>query len=139
MNTFDVKYYEDIALAYWVERKPVPTEDFRFDRLLKTHLDEVIEERHYVIDFHRDMRCAMFEWGWVILTTHLDSEQTTTCETLISYNGKTATLVHRYRYGPNFNRLQPYDRDDILPIPSTVSLIPCSTQSSCHIPTSEEV
>lgn len=137
MNTFDVKYYEDTALAYWVEH--MPANNFRYDEILESHAGEVIEEYAKVLSFHCDMRCVMFEWGWAIETNRLDSEQTTTVETLISYNGETAVLVHRHRYGPNYDEFQPYDRDSILPVPSVVRLTPCSEQSSYHTPTSAEV
>lgn len=109
---------------------------YSFDQIAHDHRDEIIEYGVKEIDFQRSMRWYMFDWGWVIETCHFDMEQTATIETLISYNGETATLIHRRRFGVNCNEMKPYHRDNILPIPSKVRLLPCSEQSSCPTPAS---
>lgn len=99
-------------------------EKFRFEQVVKDHQDSILEEGERMIDYHRTIRWVMFDWGWVIETSFLDDYQTTTIETLISYNGETAVLIHRFRYGPDYNEMQQYLRDDFFPVPSCVRLLP---------------
>jgi hypothetical protein len=122
-NTFDVKWYEDTALAYWVGERPVPAEKFGYDQVVWDHQGEIIEQTEKTIDSYHTMRVTMFNWGWVIETCWVDEDYTVTLETLISYDGCTATITHRTRYGPNCNR-QAYPRDNHFPIPSIVRLRP---------------
>lgn len=124
MNTFDVKHYEDMALAHWVRQRPVLTGKFTYEQIVWDHQNEIIEQDEITIDFHRSMRWVMFNWGWVIETCHLDEEQTTTIETLVSYNRKSATITHRFRYGPNHDKMKTYQRDDLFPVSSIVRLLP---------------
>jgi len=123
-NVFDVKWYEDTALAHWVRERPVPTEKFEYDQVVWDHQTEIIEEVSKFIDFRHTMRITMFEWGWVIETTHIDEDDTVTMETLISYDGYTATITYRERYGPDHDEMKTYLRDNLLPIPSIVRLQP---------------
>lgn len=124
MNTFDVKHYEDIALAHWVRQKPVPTEKFQYEQIVWDHYDEIVERGEKLLGFLRYMRWVMFDWGWAIETSRLDEENTLIVETLISYNAKTATIVHRYRSGPNHNEMKTYQRDNLFPVSSIVRLLP---------------
>ena len=123
-NTFDVKWYEDSALAHWVRERPVRAEKFGYEHVVLDHQSEIIEQTGKVIDFHRTMRLTMFEWGWAIETCHVDEDHTTTLETLITYDGYTATITHRARFGPNHDEMKTYRRDSLFPIPSIVRLWP---------------
>lgn len=102
----------------------MPARKFEYDQVVWDHQAEIIEEVRKFIDFRHTMRITMFEWGWVIETTHIDEDDTVTMETLISYNGYTATVTHRERYGPDYDEMKTYPRDDLLPIPSIVRLWP---------------
>jgi hypothetical protein len=124
-NTFDVKWYEDQSLAYWVRRKPVPVDEMKFDQIVENHRDQILESGKKTIDFHRSMRWVMFDWGWVIETNHMDGDLTTTVETLVSYTGKTAVLIHRHRFGLYHDEMKPYHRDDVYPIACQVKMMPC--------------
>lgn len=122
MNTFDVKWYEDSALAYWVAQKVIPVNRFQFEQIVEDHQMEIVDGGNKVIDFHRTMRYVMFDWGWVIETCHVDDEGTATIETLISYTGNTATITHRHRCGPNHDEMKAYLRDSEFPVPCVVRL-----------------
>jgi hypothetical protein len=124
-NTFDVKWYEDQSLAYWVRKKPVPVSEMKFDQIVESHRNGILESGNKTIDFHRSMRWVMFDWGWVIETNHIDDELTTTVETLVSYTGDTAVLIHRHRFGLHHNEMKPYQRDDLFPIACRVKMMPC--------------
>ena len=124
-NTFDVKWYEDQSLAYWVRKKPVPVSEMKFDQIVENHTAEIVEEGNKTIDFHRSMRWVMFDWGWVIETNQIDEDLTTTVETLVSYTGKTAVLIHRRRFGLSHHEMKPYQRDDLFPIACQVHMMPC--------------
>jgi hypothetical protein len=124
MYDFKAKYYEDTSLAYWVERLSVANK-FQYEDIVWDHADDIVESGEKAVDFHHYMRWVMFTWGWVIETRHVDDEQTTTVETLVSYNGKTAVITHRERYGPSHTEMKPYPRDNVLPVPSRVRLLSC--------------
>jgi len=124
-NAFDIKWYEVSALAHWVREKPVPAARFEYDKIIEDHQDEILDQAEKYIDAQRSMDITMFEWGWVIETCHVDENHTVTLETLVSYDGYTATITNRTRFGPEHNEMQPYPRDDYLPIPSIVRLWPC--------------
>lgn len=124
-NTFDVKWYEDQSLAYWVRKKPVPVSEMKFDQIVENHPTEILEEGNKTIDFHRSMRWVMFDWGWVIETNHIDEDLTTTVETLVSYTGQTAVLIHRHRFGLQHDGMKSYQRDDLFPIACRVKIMPC--------------
>lgn len=123
MNTFDVKWYEDSALSYWVTQRPIPVYKFQFQQIVDAHQMEIVEGGQMYINFHYSMRYVKFDWGWVIETCHIDEEGTTTIETLISYTGLTATIVHRVRCGLNHDEMKTYPRDSEYPVPSIVRLI----------------
>jgi len=107
-----------------VKEKPVPTMKFEYDQIIWDHQDEVIAQTGKVIDSCRHMRITMLEWGWVIETCHVDEDYTKTLETLISYDGYTATITHRTRHGINHDEMRTYPRDNLLPVPSIVRLWP---------------
>jgi hypothetical protein len=97
----------------------------KFDQIVENHTTEILEEGGKTIDFHRSMRWVMFDWGWVIETNQIDEDLTTTVETLVSYTGKTAVLIHRHRFGLHHNEMKSYQRDDLFPIACQVQMMPC--------------
>ena len=110
--------------AYWV--KELPKHQFQFDQLVMNRLEELIETGKCVITTDRSMRWVKFTWGWVIETCNFDTAKTTTIETLISYNSRSAVIVHRARFGPNYTETVQYSRDYVYPVSSIVWLSPCS-------------
>lgn len=98
---------------------------FEYDQIVWDHQDEILDQVEKYIDVQRSMDITMFEWGWVIETCHVDENRTITLETLVSYDGYTATITNRTRFGPEHNEMQSYPRDNCLPIPSIVRLWPC--------------
>lgn len=113
-------------------------DNWQFSKIAQSHFDEIMDTGEIVIDFNRTLRWMALTWGWVIETIHIDEEQTKTIETLVSYNGETATITHRRRCGPNFNEMKSYVRDSEFPVPCIVNLLPCSEQSSYHTRISEK-
>lgn len=97
----------------------------KFDQIVEDNRQDIVEDGNKTVDFFRSMRWVMFEWGWVIETSLLDDELTTTVETLISYTGRTAVLIHRRRFGVEHTEMKPYQRDDAFPIACHVRLMPC--------------
>lgn len=103
----------------------VTMDKWQFDEVVRSHAHEIMDNGHITISFTRTLKWVMCEWGWIIETTFYDEEETATVETLITYNGKTATLVHRHRFGPCYNVFKSYPRDTQYPIPCIVRLLPC--------------
>jgi hypothetical protein len=102
----------------------MPAKKFEYDQIVWDHREEIVEQTERLIDDYHTMRVTMFEWGWVIETRCVDEDYTTTLETLVSYDGYTATITHRARYGPFYDGTETYVRDSFLPIPSIVRLRP---------------
>ncbi len=122
-NTFDVKWYTDSTLAYWV--KQGVANRVHYTQVVLDHLTEIVETRERKINAQCTMRWTMFDWGWVIETTRNDSMMCiTTVETLISYCGKDAVIVNRFRFGRNHSKTTLYARDHIYPVASIVRLLP---------------
>jgi hypothetical protein len=96
---------------------------YKFDKLVDRYCDEIVDFGEVAVDFCRTMRWIVLVWGFIIETAYVDDDWTTVFETLVSYNGKTATLVHRYREGPNHNKMKRYLRDEQYPIPCCVKLL----------------
>lgn len=99
--------------------------NLKFDQVVEDHRHEIMEVGNKTIDFHHSMRWVMFDWGWVIETSLFDEELTTTVETLVSYTGRTAVLIHRQRFGLEHHEMKPYRRDDEFPVACQVRLMPC--------------
>lgn len=102
---------------------------YKFDAIVDRHCDEVVGYDNTYVDFWRSMRWVIMTWGFVIETTHEDRDRTTTYETLVSFDGVKAVLMHRCREGPNYNEMNRYLRDEQYPVPCRVRLLPCTLKS----------
>ena len=133
MNAFNVKWYTNKSLVYWVQQ--LPAHEFCYSNIVALNASEILDTRCVYPDFHSSMRCTRFSWGWVIETAKYDSVASVqTIETLVSYDGVTAVIVHRERHGDESFAKRSYSRDLFYPVSSIVRLIPCPQESlSCPI------
>jgi len=121
-NSFDVKWYTDSTLVYWVNQGVAKR--VQYTQIVWDHHTDVMESGEQKIDTQRIIRWTRFNWGWVIETVRIDSAFITTVETLISYDGKNAVIINRYRFGHSHSDARVYPRDYTYPVASIVRLLP---------------
>ena len=75
------------------------------------------------VNFVRHMTIVEYTWGHIIQTEYIDAEGTTTLEVLKSWDARMAVILHRERFGPEFDEMRTYHRDNYYPVGAVVRLL----------------
>ena len=75
------------------------------------------------VSFVRHMTIVEYTWGHIIQTEYVDAEGTTTLEVLKSWDTRMAVIIHRERFGPEFDAMRAYYRDNHYPVGAVVRLL----------------
>ena len=96
-----------------------------YERIAASHEASIMEFRHKVLDFHREIKCVMLDWGWVIETSQQAGSKDIIKETLVSYNGKVAVITARKLVSPEGHVYPVWKcmREDTYPVGSIVRLV----------------
>jgi hypothetical protein len=92
----------------------------------KTLFEQYADDARYTVTlyptFVRILRVAVFEDKQVVQTEVLGEDGITVVETLITYDGNTAVMIDRERFGLGHEVMRTYPRDYEFPIGGTVRL-----------------
>ena len=94
-----------------------------YNQIVAKHEAAIMEFRHKQLDFHRGMKWAMLDWGWVIETSQETAGKDIIKETLVSHDGRTAVITARdVVASDSFCGPWKSSRDDDYPVGSIVRL-----------------
>lgn len=120
-NNFNVKWYTNTSLPFWVQH--LSAQQFCYANIVGLNTSEILDTYCVRPNFRDCMHWTSFSWGWAIETTK-NANGIQIIETLVSYDGVTAVVVHREHHGKKQYKMQPHFRNSLYPVPSVIRLLP---------------